>query len=98
VSVPECPANRVGGDVIRNDHAGFWQNNGKFVVLCEEPSGMRKHTLRDVEQINRRRSEQVIGKRQGNERLDGNKSVWYCARASLVQCPQPWGTRLVAKA
>jgi hypothetical protein len=50
VSVPECPANRVGGG--RNSSMimpGFGQNGGKFVVLCAEPSVMRKQALRDVE-------------------------------------------------
>jgi hypothetical protein len=65
VSVPECPANRVGGGEILNDNAGFRQNGGKFIVLCEEPSEMRKQALRDVEQIDRRRSEQAIGRETG---------------------------------
>ena len=65
MSVSECPANRVGGGGIINDNAGFWQNGGEFVVLCEEPSGMRKQALRAVEQIDRRRSEQAIGRKTG---------------------------------
>jgi hypothetical protein len=63
----------------------FRQNGGKFIVLCEEPSEMRKQALRDVEQIDRRRSEQAIGKETGWLEARGNKSVWYRARASLVQ-------------
>lgn len=37
-----------------NANAGFRQNCGKFVVLCVEPSVMRKQVLRDVEQIHSR--------------------------------------------
>jgi hypothetical protein len=65
VSVPECPANRVGGSGNPNDNAGFRQNGSKLFVLCEEPSGMRKQALRDVEQIDRRRSEQAIWRKTG---------------------------------
>jgi hypothetical protein len=57
VSVSECPANRMRGGEMLNDNAGFRQNAGRFIVLCEGPSVMRKQALRDVEQIDRRRSE-----------------------------------------
>ena len=59
-----------------NDNAAFRQNGGKFLVLCAEPSVMRKRAPRDVEQIDRRRSEQAIAGKQGDERLDANRRVW----------------------
>ena len=65
MSVPECPANRVGGGEILNDNAGFRQNGGKFIVLCDEPSEMRKQALRDVEQIDRRRKNERSGENTG---------------------------------
>ena len=65
MSVPECPANRVGGGEFSMIKLCFRQNGGKFIVLCEEPSEMRKQALRDVEQIDRRRSEQAIGRETG---------------------------------
>ncbi len=56
---------------------GFGKTGGKFVVLYAEPSVMRKQALRDVEQIDRRRKKPSDRERkQGDERLDGNQSVW----------------------
>jgi len=52
-------------DEILNDNAGFRQNGGKFLVLCAEPSVMRKQALRDVEQIDRRRKNERSGENTG---------------------------------
>jgi hypothetical protein len=44
---------------------GCGKMDGKFVVPWEETSGMHKQALRDVEEIDGRRSEQAIGRKTG---------------------------------
>lgn len=61
--VSECPDNRMGGGEMFNDNAGLWHDGGKFVVLCGGPNVMRKQALRAVKQIDKRRSEQAIGRK-----------------------------------
>jgi hypothetical protein len=51
---PECPNHRVVDGEILEDNAGLGKMAGRLVVLCVEPSVMRKQVLRDVEQIHRR--------------------------------------------
>jgi hypothetical protein len=66
VSVPECPANRVGGGEFSMIMLCVGKKWRQITYCVKKPSEMRKQALRDVKQIDG----EEVSKRSGERRGD----------------------------